>query len=473
MKVGFVIDWDVGISSLMVLARNLFRELGTLMNEKKTFTVSAISKDLVGMGDINQHFDLIHFPNMGGYKFLDDKFLNAKNIIISPSGIDEIIYGEEVFSEKARWKVTKPLIPKELSKWKKNINKIKAVQVAAKSELKEMNQHLGIPLDMMSVIHHGIHHEMFTPSTDKIKTRNNILEEFELEKGNYFIHISEKNYVRKNIIRMLDAFKQAKEAGLKQNLYLLGKKHPVVAKMFSKEGKSKKYPGVHLIGWLKQEHLIEFIRGSDGLLLPSIHEGFGLPLVECMACGIPSITSNRHAPPEVVGNSGILVDPYNVKEISNAIIDLGKNEKLRSELSNNALIRAKDFSWKNGAKSLLQMYEEAVPKSNSSDFEEDYDISNKRTLTTICELFITHPEFFSLTERRIDEYTWIGTKKIYEETEKEKRMKKKYNLILSLLILDYPAMCQWALEFGLSYAPTKDFLLPLEGWLRNNSKNES
>ena len=53
MRVGFVIDWNIDISSLMVLARNMFRELGELMNEKQTFTVTAITQNLLGVGDIN------------------------------------------------------------------------------------------------------------------------------------------------------------------------------------------------------------------------------------------------------------------------------------------------------------------------------------------------------------------------------------------------------------------------------------
>ena len=72
-----------------------------------------------------------------------------------------------------------------------------------------------------------------------------------------------------------------------------------------------------ILGWVSEKHLYTNSRfgWSD---LPSIHDGFGLPLVEAMACGVTSITSNRHAPPEVVGDSGILVDPYNVTEISDA-----------------------------------------------------------------------------------------------------------------------------------------------------------
>ena len=103
----------------------------------------------------------------------------------------------------------------------------------------------------------------------------------------------------------------------------------------------------------RKKRLVQLIQGSDGLILPSIHEGFGLPLVEAMSCGVPCITSNIHAPPEIVGDNGILVDPYNVTEISDAMIKLGKDEKLRSELSQKALARSKDFSWKINASIII------------------------------------------------------------------------------------------------------------------------
>ena len=174
------------------------------------------------------------------------------------------------------------------------------------------------------------------------------------------------------------------------------------------------------------------------MILPSIHEGFGLPLVEAMACGVPCITSNKHSPPEVVGDSGILVDPYNVTEISDAMIKLGKDEKLRSELSQKALVRSKDFSWKTNAASLLQLYEKSVPKTTSWDFKKNFEVSARRTLATVCELY---PH-------------------------------KSQRMLESLLTFDYSKMVDWALKDGLSDDKTKDFLLPLETWLRNKSENK-
>ena len=265
MRIGFVIDWNVDISSLMVLARNMFRELGELMNEKKSFTITAISKNLIGIGDINQHFDLIHFPNLGGYKFPNDNVLNAKNIVLSPSGIDEVIYKEEVFPDKKRWPIIESIIEKEVPRWKQNIDKIKAVHVVAKSELNEMNEYLEVPLDKMTVIHHGVNHDVFVAPKNKQEVQNKIFKDFKLEQKNYFIHVSERNWARKNIPRLLDAFLEAKKSGLKQNLVLVGKVHPIIIK------KVKKISGVKILGWVSEKHLVELLQASDGIILPSIH----------------------------------------------------------------------------------------------------------------------------------------------------------------------------------------------------------
>ena len=438
MRVGFVVDWNTDISSLMVLARNMFRELAKLMNEKKSFTITAISKNFLGIGDINQHFDLIHFPNLGGYTFPNDNILNAKNVILSPSGIDEVIYREQVFPDKKRWPIIERVINKEVPRWKQNIDKIKAVHVVTKSELNEMNEYLGVPLEKMTIIPHGVNHDVFVPTKNKDELKNKIYKNFQLEEQDYFIHISERNWARKNIPRILEAFSEAKKCGLTQNLILVGKVHPFVIK------KVKNISGVKIMGWVSEEHLIELIQGSHGIILPSIHEGFGLPLVECMACGIPSITSNKHGPPEVVGNSGILVDPYNIMEIKDAILELGKNKELHSKLSKNALIRSKDFSWKNTASSLLQLYEKIVTPQNSWNFENSFEVSARRTLTTVCQLF----------PQKDDENPYAPT----------------IPLIDALLSFNYKKMIDWALQYGLTEPKTRDFLLPLETWLRNKSE---
>ena len=425
MRIGIVIDWNIHASSLMGISQNMFRELGKLMNEKQTFTIAALRTDSLGIGDINQHYDCIHIPNMGGYAFPTDKMLSCKNLILGPSGIDEVIYGEEVFFDKSLWRRHEPLIKKEVSRWPKNIEKISAVHVVAKSELNEMHQYLKIPKEKMTIIPHGVNHNLFKLPENKSETRKTILEKFELKDQPYFIHVSEINYARKNLFRILDAFKKARDKKIPQKLILVGKTLPLVSK------KIKEYQDVIHLGYVSNNELVSLIQGSDAIILPSIHEGFGLPLLEAMACGIPSITMNKHAPPEVVEDSGLLVDSHNTDDIATKMIEINKNNLLR-HLSEKAFLLSKKYSWEKHATQILSLYSKFTHSSQNWNFNDSYDVAAYRTLTTIIELFA-------------------------EE--------KKDILSQSLLNFDYQKIISWSIEYGLSMPQCKDFLLPFKDWL--------
>ena len=430
MRIGIVLDWNLNVSGLMNIARNTFRELGELMNETKSFTISAIPLNSIKIGDINQHFDCIHIPNMGGYKFPYEESLRCKNLILAPIGIDEVIYGSEVFADKSLWKRQVPIIKKNVPMWKENIAKISAVHVVAKSERAEMNKHLGIPLEKMEIIQLGVNHNRFTPADNKNKIREKIISKFEIPTKNYFIHISETNYARKNIFRLLDAFENARKKGIPQKLVLIGNLHKEV------KDRLKNYPNVLSLGYVSDADLVELIQGSDALVLPSIHEGFGIPLVESMACGIPCITSDRHTPPEVVGDAGLLVDPYDVSDIANKMIEINDGDTLQT-LSKRALQRSQDYSWKTSAAKILELYEKHTAFTGKWDFQKAYDIAAYQTVTTTCLLFANE-------ERGV--------------------------FVQSLLRSDYSKIIQWALEYGLNDPKSRDFLVPFKNWLEQQSK---
>jgi Glycosyltransferase len=98
-------------------------------------------------------------------------------------------------------------------------------------------------------------------------------------------------------------------------------------------------------GRVADEELPALYRGSLGLLFPSLYEGFGLPVIEAMACGVPVLTSNTTSLPEVAGDAALLVNPESVDEISSGIERLVHDEALRIELIARGLERAKLFSW--------------------------------------------------------------------------------------------------------------------------------
>ena len=124
MRVAMAINWNLGASSLTNIARNNFREIGKIMNETKSFTLAAIGIQSVGLGDFNQHYDLLHIPNMGGYKFALNAASCCDNVIFGASGIDEIIYGKEILVWPGSWPQVKKQMAKEISYWKKYSDKI-------------------------------------------------------------------------------------------------------------------------------------------------------------------------------------------------------------------------------------------------------------------------------------------------------------------------------------------------------------
>ena len=107
---------------------------------------------------------------------------------------------------------------------------------------------------------------------------------------------------------------------------------------------------VHFTGYVSDPDLAELLNASDALVFPSLWEGFGLPAVEAMSCGIPVLASNRGGSlPEVVGDAGLLFEPEDPDAIANCVIGFLRDEELRKRLARNALERSCLFSWSRGA----------------------------------------------------------------------------------------------------------------------------
>lgn len=91
-------------------------------------------------------------------------------------------------------------------------------------------------------------------------------------------------------------------------------------------------------------------------LYPSLYEGFGLPPLEAMQCGVPVITSNTSSLPEVVGDAGLMIDPTDEDALCQAILNLVNNSSLRAELADKSLERARQFSWARCAEQTVDVY---------------------------------------------------------------------------------------------------------------------
>lgn len=111
------------------------------------------------------------------------------------------------------------------------------------------------------------------------------------------------------------------------------------------------------VGYVSDNDLVRLYNTADVYIRPSFYDGFGMPPLEAMACGCPVVVSNVGSLPEVVGNAGVLANPYDIDKWVDAIHNILRNDGVREDLINKGLERAKMFSWKKMAKETVKVYE--------------------------------------------------------------------------------------------------------------------
>jgi glycosyltransferase involved in cell wall biosynthesis len=116
-------------------------------------------------------------------------------------------------------------------------------------------------------------------------------------------------------------------------------------------------PRVRVLGHVPDDVLPALYQAADVFTLPSLHEGFGIPVLEAMACGTPVVTSNVYALPEVAGDAAELVDPYDVDAIAAAITGVLESSARADELRARGLARSAEFTWTKAAARHLECYE--------------------------------------------------------------------------------------------------------------------
>lgn len=160
---------------------------------------------------------------------------------------------------------------------------------------------------------------------------------------------------RKNLILLIEAWeKTTVPKGCK--LVIVGTRTKFSENLFRIIKGKNLEDKVIVTEYIPIDDLVLLYNGASLFVYPSLYEGFGLPVLEAMSCGVPVITSNVSSLPEVVGNAGLLVDPTSIEEINNAMEKVLADEKLRQVLNENSLLQAKKFTWEKTAKETLQVY---------------------------------------------------------------------------------------------------------------------
>ncbi len=163
---------------------------------------------------------------------------------------------------------------------------------------------------------------------------------------------------RKNYDRLIEAFHQIGRRDVK--LVIAGARGWLDSPLYRRVAELKMEQDVQFLGFVPDHDLPILYSAARVFAFPSLYEGFGLPPLEAMACGAPVLTSNRSSLPEVVGDAALMVDPYDVEAIKQALIRLLDDEGLRNMLINRGQLRAQRFTWRTAARQLREIYAEIL-----------------------------------------------------------------------------------------------------------------
>jgi len=236
------------------------------------------------------------------------------------------------------------------------VNKADKIIVDSQNTQKELLEFTNASPDRVSVIHPGVD-PRFAPLKDDIKLRD-LKRRFGIS-GPYilFVGAADKD---KNLNRLAEAFSRLIPKHDHLQLVFAGSLdwgyQSLQEKFVSLCEKNK----LILTGFVNEMDLPVLYSGAQVLAIPSIHEGFGLPAVEAMACGVPVLSSNTSSLPEIVEDAAVQVDPYDVDHIAEGLRSLIEDKDIHLNCAKKGLERAKSFSWENTARQTIKIYKELL-----------------------------------------------------------------------------------------------------------------
>jgi glycosyltransferase involved in cell wall biosynthesis len=253
-----------------------------------------------------------------------------------------------VLSHRLYWRHYSPLFAR------------KAKQIATVSTFSknDISKHYGVDPEKITVVYNGSHDEYQPLTPDE---REQVKQQY-ADGCEYFVFAGAL-HPRKNIVNLLKAFvafKKRQRSNMK--LVIVGRlawKYEEVEEMRAEMPFKDE---VKWVGYMEVNELSKVMGAAYALVYASLFEGFGIPILEALECGVPAIISNTSSMPEVAGNAGLLVDPTDVQDIASKMELLYKDEVLRAKLITAAKDQIKKFDWNKSAERLWESMMKCVEK---------------------------------------------------------------------------------------------------------------
>ena len=294
-------------------------------------------ENFVAFSDLKK-FDIVWFPHCAGaelppLQLLDGLKKKCLAVVVTLHGAapfslkPEDCYSDLSFAVKGEIRKWENFFKWQL--YKRFVFSFITVSEYAKEEL---SKKLKIPEEKIKVIYHGVDFKVFNSNGSKLGA------------GDYFLHVSQYQ-PKKNVNRVIEAYRRIPNPKPRLLLVVPGFKEKIEDKEITV-----------ITEPLNSSRLAVLYKNAMAFVFPSLHETFGMPIVEAMACGCPVITSNTTACKEIADNAAFLVNPYSVEQISSAMKELMEKINLRKRLAELGLERAKNFSWERSAMKHLKVF---------------------------------------------------------------------------------------------------------------------
>jgi glycosyltransferase involved in cell wall biosynthesis len=218
---------------------------------------------------------------------------------------------------------------------------------------KDIIEQCGIPAERILVTPLGVDKAQFYPREES--AISSLIKKYDIQPP-YFINTSSVWWTRKNLLRLIEAFALFSSKVNDCQLVITGNKGSSYEKMQELIHRMSLEKKIRLLEYIDRADMPSLLSGAISLVFPSLHEGFGLPVLEAMSCGCPVITSRVSALMEVSGEAALFVDPLDIDSIVDAMSEIYHNKIKREILSRMGIQRAKTFSWEKTARLTLQAF---------------------------------------------------------------------------------------------------------------------
>lgn len=242
---------------------------------------------------------------------------------------------------------------------KKSIRRADKIITVSEFSKQEIIRFYGVAAERIAVIPNGVDLERFSPCYKKDAVEK-VKQKYRINGKKYFLFLGNLE-PRKNLVRLIQAYqiflqRCSREQEELPLLVIAGGKGWMYQEIFKEVRKNRLEEKVIFTGYVAESDVAVLMAGADLFCFPSLYEGFGMPVLEAMACKTPVLTSDGSALGEMVGDAGIKVDAFSAAAIAEGMEKIHYSEEFRSILSEKGQKRVQQFSWKTASEELHRVY---------------------------------------------------------------------------------------------------------------------